>query len=470
MALCGGSAGECGPIGPFVCLLGSSCDSTDILDGRQRVQWASSDRAVVGLSEEGCFMSDPIINWNRVLLDVIRRAGGPPTPLARGAAMLHGAVYDAVNSVLGTHEPYLVRVPVTGPVSVHAAVAWAAHETLATAFPYSTVDLAAELEKALADVPAGSTPAEIAAGKAVGLAAARAMIEARQDDGADDTTPYVPGTRPGEWQPTGSGPAATPNWHRVRPFTLVRGSQFRPPRPGGYRSVTELLRSAEYAAQFNEVKLLGEADSVARTAEQTEVAFFWANDLDGTYKPPGHLFEITRIVSELRDLDLAENARLFALVALALADAGIVAWDSKYATDLDLWRPETAIREANTDGNGDTARDESWQPLSRDRAGQHFSPPFPAYVSGHATFGAAHAAVLRIFFGTDNITFTATTEDPHAPRVTRTFNSFTQAALENARSRIYLGVHFQWDGDHGFLSGTALGEHVATTQLRSLTG
>jgi hypothetical protein len=415
-------------------------------------------------------MSDPVINWNRVLLDVIRQEGGPPTLLARGAAMLHGAVYDAVNSLLGTHEPYLMQVPVTAPASLHAAVGYAAHETLAAAFPHSTVNLPAELEKALADAPAASTPTEIAAGKAVGLAAARAMIEARHDDGAAASTAYIPGSRPGEWQPTGSGSAASPNWYAVRPFTLQRGSQFRPPRPGGYRSVAELLRSAEYAAQLNEVKALGKADSTARTAEQTEIAFFWANDLDGTYKPPGQLFEITRIVSELRDLDVAENARLFALVALALADAGIVAWDAKYATDLDLWRPETAIRQANTDGNGSTTRDPSWQPLSQDRSGNHFSPPFPAYISGHATFGAAHSAVMRVFFGTDNVSFTATTEDPKASGVTRTFDSFTQAALENGRSRIYLGVHFQWDGDHGFLSGTAVGEHVATTRLRPRTG
>src|SRR5262249_27239575 len=160
---------------------------------------------------------------------------------------------------------------------------YAAHETLAAAFPFSTVDLLAELDKALADAPP-ATAAELAAGKAIGLAAAAAMIQARQDDGADDDTPYVPGSHNGERRPTGSGPAASPNWFRVRPFVLQRGSQFRPPRPGGFRSVTELLHSTEYAAQLNEVKALGKADSTVRTAEQTEIAFFWANDLDGTYK------------------------------------------------------------------------------------------------------------------------------------------------------------------------------------------
>lgn len=410
-------------------------------------------------------MSNGVISWDGVLLDVFRQVGGAPTVLARGAAMMHAAVYDAVNSVLGTHEPYLAQVPVAGPVSLDAAIAYAAHDTLAAAFPHTTVDLADRLAKALADLPASSTPAELAAGRAIGLAAARAMIDSRRDDGADDNTQYVAGAEPGEWRPTGTGPAASPNWLRVRPFTLTRGDRFRPPRPGGYLSVTELLRSTEYAAQLNEVKRLGRANSTDRTAEQTKIAFFWANDLDGTYKPPGQLLDLTRVVADRRDLDVAEQARLFALVSLALADAAIVAWDAKYGTNLDLWRPEAAIREANTDGNPDTARDPRWQPLSTDRSGSHFSPPFPAYVSGHATLAAAVAAVLRGYFGTDNVTFTAGTEDPHAAGVTRTFNSFSEVALEDARSRVYLGVHYQWDADHGVLAGTATGQQVVSSRL-----
>jgi len=254
----------------------------------------------------------------------------------------------------------------------------------------------------------------------------------------------------------------------VRPFAMEHGSQFRPPRPGGFDSKVEMLRSPEYAAQFNEVKLLGRRVSPTRTPEQTKIAFFWANDLDQTYKPPGQLFEITRIVAEQRGLSVLENARLFALVALAMAAAAVVAWDAKYARNIDLWRPEAAIREAGQDHNPATVADPTWVPLSHDRAGVSFSPSFPAYVSGHATFGAAHAAIMRRYFGTDNVTFTATTDDPHAMGVTRTFNSFTAAALENARSRVYLGVHFQWDGDHGFQSGTALAEYVYATKLRPL--
>ena len=380
---------------------------------------------------------------------------------------MHGEIYDAVNSIVPTHEPYLRRVEASPTASIEAAIAHAAHDTLATAFPGTTVGLAGELASALAALST-STSAEIPAGKAVGKAAARAMIEARSGDGADVNTPYVNGTQPGDWRPTGSGAAASPNWPRVKPFCMISGAQFRPPRPAGYSSKTEMLRSGEYAAQFEEVKSLGKDNSTKRTAEQEKIATFWANDLDGTYKPPGQLFEITKIVSAQKNLDLVENARLFALVALAMGDAAIVAWDAKYSSDLDLWRPESAIQLADTDGNPATAKAGGWKPLSQDNSGARFSPPFPAYVSGHATFGAAHAGVMQLYFGTDNVTFTATTEDPHATGVTRPFNSFTEAARENARSRVYLGVHFQFDGDHGFLSGTALAEHVFATRLRPL--
>jgi hypothetical protein len=412
-------------------------------------------------------MADAVIHWNNVLLKVIRDVGGLPGPISRGGAMMHGAIYDAVNSIApSTHHPYLVSVPSAPTASIGAAVAQAAHDTLAAAFPTTKIDLDQVRHDAIAALPPGS---DVDGGQRVGKAAARAMIEARVGDGADDTTPYTNGTQPGDWRPTNSGPAGTPNWGNVKPFGIPADNAFRPPRPAGYPSKPQLLASVEYAAQFNEVKLLGKSDSTARTPEQTEIALFWANDVDKTYKPPGQLLDAARVVSEQKGLRVDENARLFALVALAMADAAIVAWDAKFDTSLDLWRPETAIREAATDGNPATSPDPRWEPLSFDptkgspTSGKHFSPPFPAYVSGHATLGGAAFAMMRRFFGTDNVTFTMGTEDPNLPNrppVTRTFNSFTQAALEEARSRVYLGVHYQWDGDHGFLSGTAAAEFI----------
>ena len=405
-------------------------------------------------------MADAVTQWNDVLLDVVRKVGGAPGPIARGGAMMHGAIYDAVNSIRpSTHRPYLVSVPATPGTSVRAAIAHAAHDTLVAAFPTQAAFIAQKRDTAIAALPQTDN---VTRGEVVGKAAARAMIEARTGDGANNTEPYVHGTDPGDWRPTDDAPAATPNWPSVKPFGIPLGNAFRPPRPGRYASKAQMLGSIEYAAQFIEVKELGKSDSTTRTMEQEEIAKFWANDLDKTYKPPGQLFDITKIVSEQKGLDIADNARLFALVALAMADAGIVAWDAKYETSLDLWRPETAIKQAANDGNPATTPDGSWKPLSFDPVKNvHFSPPFPAYVSGHATFGAAHATIMRRFFGTDNVTFTAGTEDPNLPvGVKRTFNSFSQAALENARSRVYLGVHFQWDGDHGFHSGSALAQYI----------
>jgi hypothetical protein len=411
-------------------------------------------------------MADAVTHWNDVLLDVVKQVGGAPGPISRAGAMMQGAIYDAVNSIApSTHRPYLVSVPAPAGASIDAAVAHAAHDTLVAVFPSKAAFLTAQRDAAISAI---TPPADIPGGKAVGKAAAKAMINARIGDGADDTSPYTPGNEPGDWRPTGSGPAVTPYWSDVKPFGIPAGNAFRPPRPGGYPSKTTMLQSSEYAAQVNEVKRLGKSDSTTRTPEQTAIAHFWANDVDKTYKPPGQLFSITKIVSEQKHLDVLENARLFALAGIAMADAAIVAWDAKYETSLDLWRPETAIKLADTDGNPATKADPHWEPLSSDAAGVHFSPPFPAYVSGHATFGAAHATIMRRFFGTDNVTFTATTQDPHASGVTRTFNSFTKAALENARSRVYLGVHFQWDGDNGFQSGSALAEYVFNNVLKPI--
>jgi hypothetical protein len=242
---------------------------------------------------------------------------------------------------------------------------------------------------------------------------------------------------------------------------MISGSMFRPGGPAGYTDMAALLASAEYGAILNEVKELGGRNSATRTAYETETAWFWANDRNGTYKPPGHLNHITGVIAAEQGLSLSQTARLFALVNLAMADAGLVAWDVKYRTDIDLWRPITAIREAAGDGNAATAGDPEWEPLNP------FTPPFPAYISGHATFSAAHAAILRGFFGRDDVTFTITSDD--TPGVFRTYHSFDAAARENGRSRIFLGVHFQFDADGGYQAGTALGEYIVKKHLRPLT-
>lgn len=415
--------------------------------------------ALVGVTQPATAAgaNDPVVYWNNVLLDTYR-LGGAPGPLARGGAMMHAAIYDAVNSITTVGQPYVYQTSAPGASTKHA-IAHAAHDTLASVFP--SVDFSDELTGALT----GAGP-DTGNGSAVGKAAAAAMISARTGDGSTDTTPYVPGTEPGHWRPTGSGNAVTPNWGRVKPFTATSAAQFRAPLPGGSTTMPQLLASAEYAAQVNEVKELGGATSATRTPEQTDIAFFWANDLDGTYKPHGQLYAHSQIVAGDKGLNTPEKARLFAKVGLALADAAIISWDSKYQTAIDLWRPETAIQLADTDGNAAISPDPAWRPLSKNRAEVPFSPAFPAYTAGHAVFGGAWAGAMRGFFGTDAIAFTATTEDPHAVGVTRTFTSFTAAAEENARSRVYLGVHYRFDGDLGLSSAKALTDHSNARFIR----
>lgn len=405
---------------------------------------------------------------NEVFLQAVRVNGGAPGPIARGAAMMHLAIHDAVVAITKTHQPYLPGLTGNATDSVPAAVRHAAHGMLIHLYPAQTDIFDGVLAAAENGIP--QTPEELA-GRAVGDASAQAMIANRANDGSGDTTPYVPDMRPGSWRPAMGWTPATPNWGKVTPFSLGSQSKadwlatFRPPLPDNAGSVPDLLRSAAYTAQLNEVKELGRFDSSTRTPNQTRIAHFWANDLDGTSKPPGQLFTITQIVSTNETLDVASTARLYALVATAMADAAVVAWDAKYDSVLDLWRPDNAIQQAFLDGNAMTTPDPLWQPLSITYGGARFSPPFPAYISGHATFAAAHGQTMRQFFGTDSKTFTATTEDPFYTGAPRVYNSFSAAAVENARSRVYLGVHYQWDADQGNIAGAKVADHVFGTLL-----
>ncbi|WP_435206428.1 carbohydrate binding domain-containing protein [Micromonospora sp. bgisy143] len=405
--------------------------------------------------------TDPVLHWNDTLLNAFKGMDLPPTVLSRHAAILHAAMQDAAVSVTGVGNPYRVRVPVSYPgtmddvvaPSLHAAIDKAAFDVLVALYPSRRTAFDAAYVAAGSRRPSGLNAAEVTRGETVGAAAAAANLQARVNDGATNPAGYAPDGVDGAWRPTDGKPAVSPNWGRVTPFALSAGDQFRPGPPAGATSYADLLGRDEYRRNVQEVRDYGGRTSSLRTAEQTQIAYFWANDLPATYRPPGQLFAHTRIVSEQRKLGILANARLFGLVALALADAAIAAWDAKYLTAIDLWRPESAI------GNG-------WQPLSQDEAGVSFSPPFPAYVSGHATFAGAWAAVLKGFFGTNAIAFDATTDDPHAPGVVRHMSGFDEAARENALSRIYLGVHYRFDAEAGIATGNSVGAYVVANRLR----
>ncbi|MEU9378121.1 DNRLRE domain-containing protein [Streptomyces sp. NPDC048255] len=420
-------------------------------------------------------VKDHVVYWNDVLQETYRQVGGAPGPLARAGAMMHGAVYDAANSArcaegaakcLG--DAYLVKATATnGAVpDVNSAIDHAAFEVLKSVYPQLNFD--DEITAARSTIPAAVTAEQRAAGTEVGQRAAAAMITARENDGSAPAAPYTGSLTPGYWRPTGTGNGVTPEWGKVKPFGMDSSAQFRPAGPAGHTTMAGLLGSQAYTDQFNDVKSLGGATSTTRTADQSKAALFWANDLDGTYKPPGQLFEHTQILSQQQKLTVSGNAKLFALTAFAMADAGITAWDAKYQTEIDLWRPESAVR-VDGDGNPNTVGDPNWQPLSQDRNGNHFSPAFPAYVSGHATFAGAWAKAMQDWFGTDQMTWTATTEDPNALGVTRTFTTFSAAATENAVGRVWLGVHYRWDGTDGVAAGGKAAGHGSANRLKANT-
>jgi PAP2 superfamily protein len=413
--------------------------------------------------------ADHVDYWNQVLLQTFRQTTDVgPGPLARSAAIMYVAMYDAGNSVLCAQraadclgQPYTVQVSSGGDFDT--ALDYAAHDALTGVFGGLGFNFDSALATAQSGIPAS---AQQAAGKSVGQQTAAAILQRRAGDHSGDQMTYAPDTAVGAWQPaTPSGPVVTPNWGNVTPFVMTSGSQFRPELPGGYTTYAQLLASPEYTDQFNEVKAYGAVDSTVRTDDQEQAAFFWANDLNGTYKPPGQLLEHTQIVADGRQVPITSKVKLFAQVSVALADASILAWDRKFLGSVDLWRPDMAIRRAAEDGNPDTDPDASWQPLSADRQGNHFSPPFPAFVSGHATFAYTWAKVMSHWFGRDDIPFTGTTDDPHATGVQRTFSGFSDAADENAHSRLWLGVHWHFDADSVLNPGTEVGEFAVDNAM-----
>jgi PAP2 superfamily/RTX calcium-binding nonapeptide repeat (4 copies) len=393
------------------------------------------------LEPRDLFASDMVTQWNDNVLAAIRFDRTPPPVASRALAIVHAAVYDAVNAIDRTHKPFAVDVPALPGTSAEAAVAAAAHRTLVALFPAQTATLDAQLTASLATITDGSAENH---GVALGNLVADKMLALRANDGATAVVTYTPGSGPGAWIPTPPAFAASllPQWPAVTPFAMTSGSQFTP-------HDLPTLTSAEYTADFQEVKELGSATSATRTADQTAIAKFWANG-GGTATPPGHLNLMAQAAADSQGNTLSQNARLFAEINVAMADAAIMAWDAKYSTN--FWRPVTAIRAADTDGNPNTALDGAWTPLL-------VTPPFSTYVSGHSSFSGAAAAVLKSFFGRDNIAFTLVSEDPSV--ADRSFTSFSQAAQESADSRLYGGIHFRFDNEDGLVAGTKLGAFVA---------
>jgi hypothetical protein len=411
--------------------------------------------------------------WNAVAGRAARDACLAPTnnPLheSRLYAAMHVAVHDALNAIDRRARPYAFRAEPMPAAAPEAAVAAAARGVLVPLLqqlpaPFSdcvaanaaVAPVEAAYTAALAAIPDGRAKRQ---GVGLGQAAAAAILARRATDGSETPlfdTAYPQGTRPGEWRFTpGFDFALAPGWAEVTPFVLRDSAQFRPGPPYA-------VTGSRYATDLAEVKRLGGDGTTtpsARTAEQTEVALFWVES------SPLQWNRIARTVAAARGLDLWQSARLFGLLNMALADGYIASFDTKYH-GYNYWRPVTAIRTADTDGNPDTSADPTWTPLVP-------TPPIPDYDSAHAVEGGAAAQVLRRFFGTDHLGFTtcsltlpagSTCDDP-AP-VLRSYTSFSQARDENGRSRILVGFHFRKAVQEGIDHGRQIGNRAVERTLQ----
>jgi hypothetical protein len=373
----------------------------------------------------------PVITWDlnaqAFIWDVAREQ---PQVQSRSFAIVHGAMYDAVNAIAGApYQPYLVAPKANGHESKAAAVAAAAHGALLFLYPAQQAALQTQYDDYLAGIPEGPTKRR---GIAVGEQTAAAMVAARQNDGAFGSETWVVGTEPGQWRPTPPGFASDTAWvGHVKPFLIPSASMFRTAGPPA-------LTSATYARDLNEVKAIGAHDSTVRTTDQTQAAIWWHDR---------HLtsWDIRRQLATTQHLNTLETARMFAMIDLAEADASIACFNEKEAWM--RWRPVTAIELADTDGNPDTDADPNWLPLL-------VTPAHPDYTSGHTSRTAAIMGTLTFFFGRDDVPFSAFSNDSGT---TRSFTSFSQALAEVTEARIWGGIHTR----NADVAGTAIGAAVS---------
>lgn len=388
--------------------------------------------------------ADEVTSWNLVATNTALAAGQSPPLQTRTYAIVHIAIHDALNAIDRRYGPYALERRAVPGASATAAVAAAARDTLIALVPSQSESIERAYSEALAGVSDGGARAS---GVTIGQAAAALILSRRSMDGSNATAAWSPGFLPGQYRPTPPANATpiVPHWGHVTPFVLSRAWEYRVDPPPD-------LSSDHYAAEVNEVKLIGGATSRLRNDEQSEIARHW-------YEASGQAWNrIARSVSGQQRLDPWENGRLFALVNLALADGYIANFESKYSYN--FWRPIHAIRDGDIDGNVDTAGELEWNSYL-------INPPIPEWPSGHATVGAAAAEVMARFFGTDYLAFSNTAGPPNAG-TTRQYHGFSQAALENSNSRVLAGIHFRASCLAGLGQGQRIGDYVYSNALRPM--
>ena len=394
--------------------------------------------------------ADVVTSWDRTMVAALDTSGTPPPPAMRAAAIVQASVFDAVNGIARRYTP--VHVPPAAPpgASRAAAAAGAAHEALVALFPTQQATFDQRLAETLAQISDDDGGGQsIASGLAWGKTVADQILAWRATDGFTAVLPpYVPVATAGRWQPAPPGFAGPlfRQFATMTPWALSSPSQFLPAGPPP-------LSSARYAQDFNEVKALGSSTSTLRTAYQTETARFWNGDT-----PAAIWNRVADDLAERHDASLLANARVLALMNIALADGVIAIWNAK--NTFDTWRPITAIQQAGTDGNPDTTADSAWAPLIP-------TPAFQEYPAGHPGVSNAGASVLAHFYGNDT-TFTATSFG--LPGVEHSFTSFSSALAEVENARVWGGIHFRFACDTAVGMGAAVAEYVTDTQLLRIHG
>jgi PAP2 superfamily len=397
----------------------------------------------LGVPTRGC--ANVITDWDEKAVAVVTPlmasfAVNSPYMAQRMMGMVHAAMFDAVNSIERRYRPYLVQLPAERSTSQEAAAATAAASVLATIDAKTAAEMKVALVAYLDPIPDG--PAKLD-GVKLGEAVAARIVAARANDGCYEPDAYRPKTAAGVYVPTAITAASV--WPSMKPFAMATGSQFRPDRPIS-------LQSKEWATDFNELKDYGGKTSPKRTDQQTETARFWLMTGPQAYHP------FVRQLATAKQMSIEDSARFMALVAIGLNYALIAVFDAKYYYN--FWRPITAIRNGDIDGNPDTDRDATWQPIDN-------TPVHPEYPCAHCILSGTVAGVVKTVFGTEDIPeITATS--PMAPGVTRRWTNMTAFTEEVANARIWAGFHYRFSTHVGTQMGLEIGEHVAKNVMQPM--
>lgn len=397
--------------------------------------------------------SDPVLDWIAITNNTVINTGTGPLVTVRLVAMVSASVFDAVNGIRNEYRPLIVKPAASHHASANAAAIQAAYAILVRQYPALAASLTDQRDASIAALT--DNPNSVQAGVNWGQAVADAVWANRLTDGMAPPPPPFEGVlgivgtsaAVGAWRPTPllNMPGAAPQFASLTPWVLRRPSQFRPAPPNS-------LTSAEYAAGYNEIKTMGVFDGSGRTSDQSELALFWNGNT------PLYWNRIAAQVSAQRSLSLLANARLFALLNISMADAGIACWDAKYRYV--FWRPVSAIREGDADGNAATDPDPAWTPWLDFFPGG--TPPHPEYPSGHSTVSGAAAAVLARIFGDD----TPVTVTSDVRQGTRSFPSFSAITAEIADARVFGGIHFRVSCTRGNALGQAVAAYVMANAMR----